>query len=202
YAARQPGVVVVSMSWDGGEDPTETSLDRHFLTPSGHGGVAFVAASGDSGAPPGYPAISPNVLSVGGTTLTLTTQGNYGSEVGWNGSGGGISAYETQPAYQKGVVTQSTTRRTNPDIAYDADPNLHTVTSGTSFGSPPYSAGPGYNLVTGRGTPIANVLVSTLIGVPVSPPTTATHFSLAASGNAVAGSALSVTVTALDAKNA
>jgi hypothetical protein len=269
YAARQPGVVVVSMSWDGGEDPTETSLDSHFTTPTGHAGVTFVAASGDSGAPPGYPAISPNVLSVGGTTLNLTAQGNYGSESGWDGSGGGISAYESQPAYQKGVVTQSTTRRTNPDIAYDADPNtgvpvyityanstsapwlqfggtsmgapqwsaliaiadqglalqgqgsldgptqllpalyqlpaatnLHAVTTGGSFGSPPYSAGAGYNLVTGRGTPIANVLVSTLIGVPVTPPTTATHFSLAASANATAGSAFSVTVTALDAKNA
>ena len=39
------------------------------------------------------------------------------------GSGGGISQYETQPAYQKGVVTQSTTYRTVPDVAFDADPN-------------------------------------------------------------------------------
>ena len=50
YAARQPGVVAVSMSWTGGEDSTETSYDKDFLTASGHSGVTFVAASGDSGA--------------------------------------------------------------------------------------------------------------------------------------------------------
>ena len=85
--------------------------------------MTFLAASGDSGAPAGYPAISPNVVAVGGTTLQLDSQGNYSSESGWSGSGGGISAYESQPAYQKGVVTQSTTYRTNPDVSYDADPN-------------------------------------------------------------------------------
>ena len=65
------GVVAVSMSWGGGEFSGETSYDSYFTTPSGHGGVTFVASSGDSGSPVGYPAISPNVLSVGGTTLNL-----------------------------------------------------------------------------------------------------------------------------------
>ena len=110
------------MSWGGGEFSGETSYDSYFTTPSGHAGVTFVASSGDSGAPVGYPAISPNVLSVGGTTLNLTSSGSYISESGWSGSGGGISRYESQPTYQKGVVTQSTTYRTNPDVAYDADP--------------------------------------------------------------------------------
>ena len=85
--------------------------------------MTFVASSGDSGAPVGYPAISSKVLSVGGTTLNLNSQGGYLSESGWSGSGGGISAYESQPSYQKGVVTQSTTYRTNPDVAYDANPS-------------------------------------------------------------------------------
>src|SRR5205807_7791047 len=44
-------------------------------------------------------------------------------ESGWNGSGGRISSVESQPAYQNGLVTQSRTLRTNPDVAYDADPN-------------------------------------------------------------------------------
>ena len=111
------------MSWGGGEFSSESRYDSYFTTPSGHGGVTFVASSGDSGSPVGYPAISPNVLSVGGTTLNLNSQGGYSSESGWSGSGGGISAYESQPSYQKGVVTQSTIYRTNPDVAYDADPN-------------------------------------------------------------------------------
>ncbi len=123
YARKYAGVSVVSMSWGGAEFSGETSDDSYFTTPSGHTGVTFVASSGDSGAPPTYPAISPNVLSVGGTTLNVTSQGSYVSESAWSGSGGGISSYESQPAYQKGTVTQSTVFRTEPDVAYDADPN-------------------------------------------------------------------------------
>jgi sugar lactone lactonase YvrE len=233
YARHAPGVVAVSMSWGGGETSNEASTyDSYFATPSGHAGVTFLASSGDGGAPPCYPSISPNVVSVGGTTLAnLNSAGNYSSasESGWSGSGGGISAYETQPAYQKGVVTQSTTMRTDPDISYDADPatgfpvydsfnngtvlpwgqwggtsdaapqwaalvaiadqgralaglgsldgptqtlpalyaapagDFHDITSGSSFGTPSYSAGPGYDLVTGRGTPCANLLINYLV---------------------------------------
>jgi len=230
YASNAPGVVAVSMSWGGGEFFGENRYDSYFTTPSGHGGVTFVASSGDSGAPVGYPAISPNVLSVGGTTLAVNIQGRYLSESGWSGSGGGISGYESQPAYQNGVVTQSAFYRTNPDVAYDADPNtgfpvydsynnsasapwdqwggtsdaapqwaaliaiadqgralageapldgatqtlpmlytmsagnFHDVTSGSSVGGPNYPATPGYDLVTGRGSPVANLVVNSLIG--------------------------------------
>jgi subtilase family serine protease len=120
-AASLPGVSVVSMSWGDAEFANEVNFDGYFTTPTGHTPVTFVASSGDSGAPPIYPATSPNVLSVGGTTLTLDSQGNYMSETAWSGSGGGISAYEAQPSYQKTLVKQSTTQRTNPDVAYDAD---------------------------------------------------------------------------------
>ena len=123
YAAKQPGVVVVSMSFGGAEYAGELAADSDFLTPSGHAGVTFVASSGDDGAPISQPASSPNVLAVGGTTLNLDSSGNILSESAWSGSGGGISAYETQPSYQSGVVTQSTTARTNPDVAYDANPS-------------------------------------------------------------------------------
>ena len=84
--------------------------------PAGHAGVSFFVSSGDTGAPAEYPAVSPNVVSVGGTSLTLSS-GNYGSESAWSGSGGGLSAYESQPSYQSGFVTQSTTKRGNPDVA-------------------------------------------------------------------------------------
>jgi len=55
-----------------------------------HTGVAFVAATGDSGAITsdnaygGYPAFSPNVLAIGGTSLTVNGSGNYSSETTWN----------------------------------------------------------------------------------------------------------------------
>jgi hypothetical protein len=262
FAANQPGVVAVSMSWGGGEFSSETGFDSTFVTPSGHSGVTFLASSGDSGAPPIYPGTSPNVVAVGGTTLNVDSSGNIVSESGWNGSGGGISTVESQPAYQKGVVTQSSTRRTNPDVAYDANPNtgfpvydsynngtatpwsqfggtsdaapqwagliaiadqgralagkgtldgrsqtlpmlyqlsvadFHDIITGSSQGSPVYSAGSGYDLVTGRGTPLANKIVADLVGT-----VSVTHFNVSAVASATAGAAFSVTVTALDQNN-
>ena len=59
---------------------------------------------------------------MGGTTLTLDATGNYMGEVGWSGSGGGVSTIEAQPGFQNGVVTQSKLKRTIPDVAFDADP--------------------------------------------------------------------------------
>ena len=76
--------------------------------------------------------------------------------------------------------------------------DFHDITSGSSQGTPPYSAAPGYDLVTGRGTPIANKIVAGLIG---NAPTTSSHFSVSAPATSTAGSAFAVTVTALDQNN-
>jgi Bacterial Ig-like domain (group 3)/MBG domain (YGX type) len=131
-AANQPGVSVVSMSWGFPEGQAvfagdEATDDRVFAKR----GVTFVASTGDSGAAdPEYPAYSPNVLSVGGTSLTLNADGSYNSETAWGdgsdsgrafiGSGGGASAFEPEPAYQRGA--QSTGARTTPDVSLVADP--------------------------------------------------------------------------------
>src|SRR5262249_19863324 len=98
YARSRSGVSVGSMSFGGhvdskgnfvaGEQAGDPSHDSHFLTPSGHSGVTFVASSGDNGVAE-YPATSPNVVAVGGTILTLDAAGNYSKETGWAGSGGG-----------------------------------------------------------------------------------------------------------------
>ncbi|MDB5341499.1 MAG: hypothetical protein JWN70_7118 [Planctomycetaceae bacterium] len=272
YARHASGVVAVSMSWGSSEFSGETSYDSYFTTPAGHPGVTFFVSSGDDGAPAEYPASSPNVVSVGGTTLNVSSNGSYLSESGWSGSGGGPSKYESQPSYQKGVVTQSTTARTGPDVAYDADPNtgvsvydsygnsssapwsqyggtsaaapqwagliaiadqgralaglgsldgitqtlpklytlpaadFHDVTSGSSTGTTRYNAQAGYDLVTGRGSPIANLVVSGLVGSSSTtppPPTTpvATHFVITAAASSTAGAGFSITVKALDASN-
>ncbi len=135
-AAAQPGVSVVSMSWGFAESASglasaEAQYDRYFTTPAGHQGVTFVASTGDYGsAMPEYPAFSPNVVAVGGTSLSLNADGSYNSETGWGyyanqlgtfiGSGGGVSQYESEPAYQQGV--QSTGGRTIPDVSFVADP--------------------------------------------------------------------------------
>lgn len=135
-AASLPGVSVVSMSWGGSEDSSELTEDSVFKTPVGHQGVTFLASTGDSGQPGGFPAYSPNVVAVGGTTLNVGATGNYLSETAWADSGGGISRYESQPSYQHGVVTQSTTRRTIPDISFVADPNTGVgVYDSFSFGT-------------------------------------------------------------------
>jgi subtilase family serine protease len=224
-ARNNPKVTVVSMSFGGGEFSSETSLDSYFTTPTGHSGVSFVASTGDSGAPGGYPAYSPNVIAVGGTTLSVDGSGNYLGETAWSSGGGGVSTLEAEPSYQSGF--QSTGKRSTPDVAMDADPNsgvavydsydfgtatpwaqmggtslsapmfggilaianqgrvqnglgtldgrtqalpaiyqassadFHDVTSGNNGG---YSATTGYDEVTGRGSPIANLLVSALAG--------------------------------------
>ena len=125
YAASQPGVVAVSMSWGGSEFSTESSYDSYFTTPStATAPISFFASAGDTAAQLLWPATSPNIVSVGGTTLTMS--GNtVVSETAWSDSGGGISAYEAMPTYQTsfGLNTQlQTTHRAVPDVAYDADP--------------------------------------------------------------------------------
>jgi hypothetical protein len=217
YAARFTGASVVSMSWGTSEFSTQRAYDWHFSVP----GVTFVAASGDGGIPL-WPAVSPNVVAVGGTTLWTDTAGNVLSETAWNGSGGGISQYESKPAYQNAILGGS--RRGTPDVAYGASPSTGyyvyntfggggwSTIGGTSAGAPQwaalvaianqgrrsaglpalsgaatlsaiysaqanddfrdtvsgsnrgYRAGAGYDLVTGRGSPIASRVVADLVG--------------------------------------
>ncbi len=247
------------MSWGGSEFSGEKAYDTEFFDQPG---VAFVASSGDSGAPAEWPAASPNVLSVGGTALTLSTTNAWAGESGWNDSSGGPSAYESQPSYQTGVVTQESSARATPDVAYDASPStgvgvydsvpyegetygwvevggtsagapqwsallaiadqgralnhesalnssgpqqlmttlyenagdFHDITSGTSAGRPRYSAGPGYDYVTGLGSPMANLVVGSLVGTS----TTASNDTLVltAPTSETAGQTFSLTVTA------
>ncbi len=200
----------------------EARYNADLTTPPGHRPVTFLAATGDNGSPGGYPAYSRNVVAVGGTSLYLTANDAYRSEIAWSGSGGGISRYQKEPAYQKHV--QTTGMRTIPDVAFDANPrtgvavydsyddpsdpwilsggtslatpcwagliaiadqirvaigshalngvrqtlpalyslpakDFHQITQGSNGG---FTAGPGYNEVTGLGSPVANLLVPQL----------------------------------------
>jgi len=275
-AAGLPGVSVVSMSWGYAEGQSvfagdEALYDSVFTTP----GVTFVASSGDyAAAALEYPALSPNVLAVGGTTLTLNADSSYKSEAGWGyysnalgeevGSGGGISLYEPEPAYQQHV--QATGNRTTPDVSFVGDPatgawiadpynlpssNSFAVVGGTSLSAPNwaglialinqgrqaagktslgssgpgatqqalyglsqtdyhaiasgnngYAAGPGYNLVTGLGTPVANLLVPDLIAGSSSGPAVAAIQSsglVYSGGSAVGGTSVISVFTAIKA---
>ena len=154
-ARSVPCVVTISMSWGFSEMPSETSDDAHFTTPAGHAGITFVAASGDNGLKAGveYPAASPDVLAVGGTSLYLDGAGDYRSETAWQGSGGGNSLYEPEPSYQQS--SQSSGYRSTSDVAFDGNPNtgvtvyetpLHggegawQTVGGTSLGTPAWAA--------------------------------------------------------------
>ena len=125
YAARPTNLVggagaqVVSMSWGGSEFPSELGYDGHFNVP----GVTFLASAGDrAGAE--WPAVSPNVIGVGGTTLQLNSDYTINSETAWSSSGGGFSRYEPPPSYQSGLNGgRGYSQRATPDVAYDADPN-------------------------------------------------------------------------------
>ncbi|MGZ4163350.1 MAG: S8 family serine peptidase, partial [Tumebacillaceae bacterium] len=82
-----------------------------------------VASSGDTGGAREWPAVSPNVLSVGGTTLTTGSGGSYSSESAWASAGGGKSTYFSTPSYQSALTSIVGTKRGVPDVAMDADPN-------------------------------------------------------------------------------
>lgn len=120
YAASRSDVTAASMSWGGPEFSEETSLDGHFVSKSG---AVFFASSGDRGAGASWPAASPDVVGVGGTSLELFKSGSLIAESAWSGSGGGISAYEPEPDYQRAYnIPNAGGHRAIPDVAYNADP--------------------------------------------------------------------------------
>jgi subtilase family serine protease len=103
--------------------------------------VSVFAASGDSGTANvdvnnkiypfptvGYPASSPWVTAVGGTSLYADVSGKYQSEKLWTSSGGGVSQYFSEPFYQHRTLPGSDQKllkghRGLPDIAMNADPS-------------------------------------------------------------------------------
>ena len=90
------------MSWGFNEMPSEASYDSYFTTPAGHSGITFIAASGDNGSVE-YPSASPNVLSVGGTTLSLGSSGTYGSETAWIAAAEAIASTSRSRAIKTSV---------------------------------------------------------------------------------------------------
>ena len=142
YATSQPSVVAISISWGSAEDFSIKNYDSHFNKP----GIIFFASSGDDGAEVNWPAISPYVVAVGGTTLTLNPDGTVNSETAWSLSGGGVSAFEPRPNYQTSYgLTYA--NRSVPDVAYNAGAGVAVYCNsewvsvgGTSAGAPQWAA--------------------------------------------------------------
>ncbi|HTR19168.1 MAG TPA: S53 family peptidase [Candidatus Paceibacterota bacterium] len=147
YAAARNGVAAISMSWGGAEFPEEVSLDPHFKSISG---ALFFASSGDNGTGASWPASSPNVIGVGGTHVSLSSNGAFLGETAWSGSGGGVSAYEKEPSFQSAYnIPKAGGMRAIPDVSYDADPasgfpiyhaGKWQKVGGTSAGAPQWAA--------------------------------------------------------------
>ena len=185
------GASEVSNSW-GGKEPASDSEAFN------HPGVVVTAASGDCGylgweaskeecrSGVGYPASSPHVVSVGGTSLMMTGAGGqaWGTESVWGGSGGGCSVNFPAQAWQSGVSdwsavgcgTGSESRRASNDVAADANP----YTGVAVYDSVPYLA-PGEPPRDGSPpgwTPLG--------GTSVASPLVASVFALAGGSHGVA----------------
>ncbi len=116
----------ITNSYGGGEFSSETSDTAVF---SGSTGTAMTAATGDSGYGVEFPAASPGLTAVGGTTLTYTGTGaglTWAAQTVWSGAGSGCSAYEALPGWQSdpGVYSQNSvcTGRQVGDVAAVANP--------------------------------------------------------------------------------
>jgi subtilase family serine protease len=111
----------VSNSWGGSEFSGESSYDSHFA----QSGVSFFVSAGDAGLPAEYPSASPNVISVGGTTLNNIGTPSF-SETGWSKGGGGCSTYENatsaQASFSQYAQANCGGTRATPDVSLDADP--------------------------------------------------------------------------------
>ncbi len=111
------GASAVSNSWGGPEWSSESQADAAFFH---HPGVAITASAGDSGYGVEYPAASPDVIAVGGTTLSVTAGTRGYSESVWSLTGSGCSRYEAKPSWQS---DSGCANRSVVDVAADADPS-------------------------------------------------------------------------------
>ena len=128
----------VSNSWGGTEASTDTTLDSEYFS---HSGVVITASAGDSDYGVIYPATSPNVVSVGGTSLSTSSSTRGWTESVWNtttgseGTGSGCSAYEPQPSWQTSLGLTGCSKRIDNDVAADADPATGVAVYDTTNGN-------------------------------------------------------------------
>ena len=160
------GAGYVSNSYGGAEFSGETTDSADYYD---HPGVAVTVSAGDSGYGVEFPAASPYVTSVGGTSLIRDSSTARGwSETVWgdgesgtdgDGTGSGCSAYEPKPSWQTDTGCGD---RTVADVSADADPNTGVYVYDT------YDQG-GWLIV--GGTSAASPIIASayaLAGTPVS----------------------------------
>jgi len=231
----QPGMRQLSISLGlgerflGGPQGEVATQHQKFLRLAAAGVNVFVS-SGDAGSNPDqtghsssgptqaeYEASDPFVVGVGGTSLTLASDGTVSSESGWSSSGGGKSIFFGRPQWQTGNGVPPGNERLVPDVSLTANPDEGAFLvlngrviqiGGTSWSAPvwagfcalineartiagkpalsflnpllyplmgsscfrdiktgtngAFTAGPGYDLVSGIGVPNVKELIQTL----------------------------------------
>ena len=148
--AARLGAHAISNSYGGGEASTS-----YYESAYNHPGIAITVSSGDDGYGVQFPAASPHVIAVGGTTLRRASNTRGWSEAVWSGAGSGCSHYYTKPAWQKDPLC---TLRTVADVSAVADPS-----TGVAVYGPTSSTASGW-MVFG-GTSVAAPLVAGIYGV-------------------------------------
>jgi subtilase family serine protease len=114
--AAAMGAHAISNSYGGGEAGIQ-NMEQFY----NYAGIAVTASSGDFGFGVEFPASSPNVTAVGGTTLTRSTGTVRGfTETAWSGAGSGCSTVYPKPTWQ---TDTGCPRRTVADVSAVADPN-------------------------------------------------------------------------------
>jgi subtilase family serine protease len=139
----------VSNSYGGSESGTSS-----YESSWNHNGVAITVSSGDNGYGVQFPASSPHVTAVGGTSLNRASNSRGWAETVWNGAGSGCSAIYAKPSWQS---DGNCARRTVADVSAVADPN-----TGVAVYGPATSRRSGW-MVFG-GTSVAAPLIAGVYG--------------------------------------
>lgn len=152
---------ILSISWGQPEinySPAQLDTINRVFERAYNKGIIICVASGDNGSSDGtsaiqcadFPASSPYVIAVGGTSLVSPTDSYTADtvETAWTSGGGAISDYFPIPTYQQRIASGSL-KRNVPDVSSNADPKtgvcylingkLHIV-GGTSIAAPTIAA--------------------------------------------------------------
>jgi subtilase family serine protease len=151
--AATMGATTISNSYGGNEFFGETSYD-HFYS---HGSTPITVSSGDSGYGAEYPATSPGVIAVGGTTLNAASNTRGWNETAWSGAGSGCSGVEPKQSWQLSpAIDTRCSGREEADVSAVANPN----TGVSVYDSTPYAGQSGW-MVFG-GTSVAAPIVASV----------------------------------------
>jgi subtilase family serine protease len=116
------GARVISNSYGGGESGTQ-----YYEGAYNHAGIAITVSTGDSGYGVQFPASSPHVTAVGGTSLIPASNARGWTETAWAEGGSGCSSVYGKPLWQHDPLC---TRRMEADVSAVADPSTGVLVYG------------------------------------------------------------------------